>query len=673
MTAASTTTLAATSVTAQQGLPVRLAAAVTGTASGAVPTGSVTFATGSTTLGSSTLDPTGTAEFITTMLPLGSSTVTAAYGGDSHYSGSTSAGSALTITSAGAKTYSNPLALAVTSTQAAVSCADPAIYKLQSAAGNTWYLYCTSDALYSGDTAQHFINVFSSTDLVNWTYVGNAFAGLPSWANVTGAMMWAPAIEFMNGEYYLYYAVSASALAGNGSAIGVGTSSSPAGPFVDHGTAVVEPELATLCCAGSYRATIDPDITEDSSGQRYILFGSFEGGIFVRKLSADGFTSDASSETEIAADNRYEGGNWWVHGGYFYLLASSTNCCNGPLTGYGVFAGRATTPMGPYVDAAGVSLSAVDTGGTPVLAMNGNRVVGPGGNVVFTDATGQDYILYHGVLAGSPYYAGDVGYTARPAFLDALDWVNGWPVARGGYGPSDADAPQPMPAAQAGETGGYQTALAIDAAPQTAVSAFSDDFTDTKLAAQWSSIHSAPGITLTGNGLEMPTAAFDTTNAMASVPLLAENAPPGDFMVETELDLNLPLSGAGADYAQAGLLLYADDADYLRLDLYANSDTRQIEFVKAQAAAGVGYPTWGATDVGSPALTSTVTAWLRIARLSVNGEQHYTAWSSSDGMRWIRGGTWVAALGSNTRVCLYGGNRSGFTATFHYVHVSTVQ
>jgi arabinan endo-1,5-alpha-L-arabinosidase len=166
--------------------------------------------------------------------------------------------------------------------------------------------------------------------------------------------------------------------------------------------------------------------------------------------------------------------------------------------------------------------------------------------------------------------------------------------------------------------------------------------------------------------------AFDTTNAMTSVPLLAENAPPGDFIVETELDLNLPLSGAGADYAQAGLLLYQDDADYLRLDLYANNDTRQIEFVKAQTAAGVGYPTWGATDLGPPALTSTFTAWLRLARLTVDGEQHYTAWSSADGAIWTRGGTWVAPLGSSPKICLYGGNRSGYTATFHYVHVSTV-
>jgi len=57
----------------------------------------------------------------------------------------------------------------------------------------------------------------------------------------------------------------------------------------------------------------------------------------------------------------------------------------------------------------------------------------PAGNVIFTDESGQTYILYHGILSASPYYPGNAGYTARPGFIDAIDWVNGWPVARGGF------------------------------------------------------------------------------------------------------------------------------------------------------------------------------------------------------------------------------------------------
>lgn len=671
----STLALSASSATAIQGLPVELVASVAAASgsSSVVPTGTVTFANGSTTLGTASVDPTGVANFTSTQLPVGSNSIVATYNGDANYASSISGAAAVAINKAASSTYTNPLTLNLTESLHGVSCADPAIYKDQQGGVNTWYLYCTSDALYAGDPNPHYLAIYQSSDMVNWTYDGNAFPGLPSWANVSGASLWAPAIKYFNGQYYLYYAASTTGLAGNGSAIGVGTSSSPAGPFVDSGSPVVEPEVATNCCDGAYRSTIDPDEIQDASGQRYILFGSFTGGIYVRKLSADGLTSDKSSEQQIAADNRYEGGNWWYDNGYYYLFASSTNCCNGPLSGYGVFVGRSTTPMGPYVDAQGISMTATNVGGTPVLRMNGNSVIGPGGNVIFADESGQNYILYHGIVSTSPYYAGDVGYTARPGYIDAIDWVNGWPVARGGFGPSDQDAPQPLPVAQPGGTSGYVTTLAAQDAERTAISALSDEFNITSLSSQWSFVHSQPAYTLTGTAYQVPTVGFDTTNAMASVPMLAESAPAGDYMVETKLDITLPISGNGNDYAQAGLLLYGDDSDYVRLDLYSNNDTRQVEFIKAETAQATGYPTWGATNLGAPAMTTDVNAWLRIVKRNVNGQEHYTAYSSNDGVNWIQSGTWVHQLGSAAKICLYAGNRTGYTVSFDYVHVSTLQ
>lgn len=674
-TLASTVTLTASGSTAVQGLPVELVATVaaasgTGTA---IPTGTVTFTDGSTTLGTAALNPAGVANFTSTLLAVGANAITAAYNGDANYGAATSSSVNVGITASAASTYTNPLTLKLTGSLTATSCADPAIYKYQSGGVDTWYLYCTSDALYAGDPNPHYINIFESSNLAQWTYVGNAFAGLPSWANVSGASLWAPAIKYFNGQFYLYYAASASSLAGGASAIGVGTSASPAGPFVDSGSPVVEPEVASNCCGGAYRSTIDPDEIQDASGQRWILFGSFTGGLFVRKLSADGLTSDASSEVQVAMDNRYEGGNWWYSNGYYYLFASATNCCNGPLSGYGVFVGRATSPAGPYLDAQGVSMTATNVGGTPVLRMNGNSVVGPGGNVIFADESGQTYILYHGILSGSPYYAGNVGYTARPGFIDALDWVNGWPVVRGGFGPSDQSAPQPLPVAQPGGTSSYVSVLATQDTPHTEITNLSDTFTETTLSAQWSYLHGKPPYTLTGNGYEVQSVGYDTTNAMANVPLLAESAPSGDYMVETELTIDLPVTGANANYAQAGLLLYGDDNNYVRLDAYSNSDTRQVEFIKAETPPASGYPTWGATDLGPPALTSQVNVWLRIARRNVNGQENYTAYSSADGVTWIQSGTWVHQLGSAEKICLYAGNLSGYTANFDYVTVSTLQ
>jgi arabinan endo-1,5-alpha-L-arabinosidase len=674
VTIQSEVTLTVQALSIAQGLPVELVAAVapaSGTAS-STPTGTVTFTAGTVTLGTASLDPEGVANFTSTLLPPGGNTITAAYSGDATFSSAASSGETVTIEQAAPSTFTNPITLNATNALKGVSCADPAILKTQNAGADTWYLYCTSDALYAGDPHAHFINVYHSSDLVNWDYDGDAFAGLPSWANVNGAALWAPAVKQFNGRYYLYYAVPVSGLTGGGSAIGVGTSANPAGPFVDAGAPVVEPELATNCCSGSYRSTIDPDVIQDSGGQRYILFGSFGGGVYVRKLSSDGLSSDKSTEVEVAVDNRYEGGNWWFHDGYYYLLASSTNCCNGPLSGYGVFAGRSTSPMGPYVDAQGIAMTAVNPGGSPVIAMNGNRDVGPGGNVIFSDESGQDYILYHGILADSPYYAGTVGYTARPAFLDALDWINGWPVARGGYGASDSAAPQPLPAAQPGALNGYKMAQAKQDQARGQLKSFSDDFASSTLGTQWSFLHGTPSYSVSNNGYGVTSVGADPIGAMTSVPMIAEVAPTGDYMVETKVDINLPTSGTGPDFAQAGMLIYGDDANFVRADVYNNNDTRQVEFIKAETAEKPGYPTWGATNLGPAAINSEVTVWMRIVKRNVDGRSHYTAYSSNDGATWIRGGTWVHALGNAEKICLYAGNRAGFTATFHYVHVSTL-
>ncbi len=675
------TTVSSAHASRLQGLPLAIEATVKPASGAVVPTGAVAFVDGTTALGSGVLDISGRATLNTAKLAVGAHSITASYGGDSIYHGSISSTFAVTVTQPAKETYTNPLTLTDSKLGAVTSCPDPAVIKAQSGTVDAWYLYCTGDAHNSKDLVNgalndnHLISIYQSSDLVNWTYVRDAFTALPKWAGA-GALEWAPAIKYFNNQYYLYYTVTATTYTGGTSAIGVGTSATPDGPFTDSGSAVVQPEVvpATMDGSGNYRWNFDADEIQDANGQRYLLFGSFLGGISVRKLSSDGLTTDASSETQIADDQRYEGGAWFEHGGYYYLLASATNCCAGPLTGYGVFAGRAATPLGPYVDATGTSLTGTNVGGTPVLAMNGNSLVGPGGGNAFTDEAGQDYYVYHVVSLETPYFAGFNGSTQRPAAIDAIDWVNGWPVARGGFGPSDSSSPQPMPAAQPGASSNYTKTLAVNDAPNVAISGLSDEFNETTLGAQWRSVHSMPAIALTGSALTMPTVGLDTTNAMASVPLLAENAPTGDYMVETKVSLNLPPTGNGVDYTQAGLVIYGDDVNYLRMDLYANSDTRQVEFIKSETPPAANDPTWSATDLG-PATTiaGQLTTWMRIVKRTIDGVDTYTAYNSVDGTTWARAGAWTHALGASPKICLYAGNRAGYTASFDTVHVSTLQ
>ena len=82
-----------------------------------------------------------------------------------------------------------------------------------------------------------------STDLVNWTYVGDAFpldgGDIPAWIDPSAAF-WAPDVVYSSAtdQYYLFVTVTETTAAGGGSdtcggdsAIGVAVGDSPTGPW----------------------------------------------------------------------------------------------------------------------------------------------------------------------------------------------------------------------------------------------------------------------------------------------------------------------------------------------------------------------------------------------------------------------------------------------------------
>jgi arabinan endo-1,5-alpha-L-arabinosidase len=380
-----------------------------------------------------------------------------------------------------AQSYTNPLQIVLPDGSSMESCPDPSIIHGQAQGDTSWYMYCTNELFHDG-SAVHLLPISRSQDLVNWRYVGDVFQDLPPWVASAGGL-WAPDIQYFNGKYYLYYAVSSSTL--GGSAIFVATSASPIGPWSASSTPVVAPAAAP-CCSG-LRGTIDPAVVQDDSGQRYIFYGTFTGGISARSLSADGLTSLPSTEVQITTPSRYEAPYIVKHDGFYYLFVSASDCCNGSLSGYAVFAGRSQNVLGPYIDRDGASLLDSRVGGTPALSMNGNRFVGPGHNAMFTDAAGQDWMLYHAVDLNKPKFAN--GWTRRPVMIDPIDWIDGWPRVRNGAGPSDSA--QPAPVAAAGDANAQVVAPAPFDNPGTSVASLSDEFSGLALSAQWSWIRPA--------------------------------------------------------------------------------------------------------------------------------------------------------------------------------------
>ncbi|MDC7121511.1 family 43 glycosylhydrolase [Cellulomonas fimi] len=338
-----------------------------------------------------------------------------------------------------ASTYVNPVSAGFADTFA-----DPAVLRGKD---GWWYAYGTTDPLREGEGARHLIPTARSADLVSWEYVGDAFTEgtQPAWADARrGAALWAPDVRYVDGQYRMYYVVTETTVTEepNDSAIGVATAPTPAGPWTPVAAPVVAPRHGTGG-AGDFLWTFDPSHVVAPDGTEHLFYGSYYGGIWTVPLSADG-TAAVGDPVQVAIDNKYEGAYVVQRDGWWYLFASSANCCAGPTTGYSVHVGRSRDLAGPYVDREGVPLLQSRAGGTPVVAPNGNRWVGTGHNAVVTDLAGQDWLAYHAIDRADPYLDGTDGINERPMLLDRLDWVDGWPTVRGGAWASDDEERAPV-------------------------------------------------------------------------------------------------------------------------------------------------------------------------------------------------------------------------------------
>lgn len=139
------------------------------------------------------------------------------------------------------------------------------------------YLYNTYDALeYDGDgnvkdnsySTINKLSVISSSDLVNWTDHGAIQVAGPTGAAAWATQSWAPAAahKVIHGEdrFFLYFA-------NNASGIGVLTSDSPVGPWIDP----IGKPLITRNTPGVEGVTwlFDPAVLVDDDGKAYIYFG----------------------------------------------------------------------------------------------------------------------------------------------------------------------------------------------------------------------------------------------------------------------------------------------------------------------------------------------------------------------------------------------------------------
>ena len=287
---------------------------------------------------------------------------------------------------------------------------DPAIIKEK----DTYYVFCT------GGTVR------SSKDLHHWTLAGRVFNEnkLPDWTQqeIPGAKggYWAPDISVYGGTYRLYYAVST--FGKNDSAIGLATNktldrNSPNYKWVDEG-------MVFRSHHDDDFNAIDPNLIIDAEGGQWLDFGSFWGGIKMRridpatgKLSVEDTTlySLASRPHVPHGADAIEAPFIVHHGSFYYLFASFDFCCRGARSSYYTVVGRSRHVTGPYLDADGKPMT--EGGGTRVTAPT-SLWRGPGHEGLLLQPGGPDLMVFHAYDAttGKPYLQ-----------ISTVSWENDWP------------------------------------------------------------------------------------------------------------------------------------------------------------------------------------------------------------------------------------------------------
>jgi len=300
---------------------------------------------------------------------------------------------------------------------------DPSIIRYQ----NYYYIYST-DVSY-GNTGKCGIMFRKSKDLVNWTFSGWVFEGVPPKALAfmqanqplyKQLSIWAPYIIRVGDKFRLYYSVPGNDI--HLACIALATSSYPDGPWTDEG-------IVLTCIPGDLYNAIDPSVTIDAvTGKHWMTYGSYDEGIFIveldpvtgKRLNGSDLGKKIAMRTKI--HDAIEGSEilYNTEQNMYYLFVSY----DWLEDNYNVRVGRSTKPDGPFLD------------------FNGNDMAAPGDNFPmitaqyqFNNHSGWQGFGHCGLLhdGNNYYYVSQARLGSDKYFMDLhihrMIWTpSGWPV-----------------------------------------------------------------------------------------------------------------------------------------------------------------------------------------------------------------------------------------------------
>jgi beta-xylosidase len=424
--------------------------------------------------------------------------------------------------------------------------------------------YSDPDVVRVGDdffmTASSFtcvpgLPVLHSRDLVNWTLIGHALNNqIPEDVfdkPQHGKGVWAPAIRFHNGRFYIYYPDPDFG-------VYVTRATDPAGEW----------EKPVRVLAG--KGIIDPAPLWDDDGSVYLVhaWANSRAGVdsllTVNRMNAEG--TQVIDEGRNVFDGHdqnptVEGPKFYKRNGFYYLFAPA-----GGVPGGWQLALRSRNVYGPYEEKI-------------VLRQGKTNINGPHQGAWVETASGESWFVHFQ----------DRGAYGRVVHLQPVKWVNDWPVM-GNDGEPVASFKKP----------------AVSGAAAVATPRESDEFDGGALGLQWQ-WQANPRVVwhalIPGSGrlrlfsIRKPKDA----KTLADLPnLLLQKFPAPDFTATTKLTLT-----PAGDGKQAGLVIMGNDYAALTLSA-AGKGFRLAQSVCLNATRG------GAERIAAETPVAAATVHLRV-------------------------------------------------------------